>query len=116
MYVGENVGRDAQAKAARKLAADSDKALQWLLSRDNEGTKALISAREFAKKQAEAMKVEGKQKGKEKGKGKEGVMGSGMAATLLERLEAEKRVFLLERGRHGSSAATSASTSASDSR
>ena len=30
LYIGENVGREAQAKAARKLAADSDKALQRL--------------------------------------------------------------------------------------
>ncbi|KAI0711612.1 hypothetical protein C8Q76DRAFT_623679 [Earliella scabrosa] len=65
MYIGENVGREAQAKAARKLAADSDKALQRLLARDKEGTKAVLSAREFAKRKAEEVK-------KEKGKGKEG--------------------------------------------
>ncbi|KAI0718404.1 hypothetical protein C8T65DRAFT_763318 [Cerioporus squamosus] len=72
MYIGETVGREAQAKAARKLAADSDKALQRLLSRDKEGTKALVSAREFAKRKAEAAKEEkGKKgKGKDKGKGK----------------------------------------------
>ncbi|RPD65157.1 hypothetical protein L227DRAFT_590680 [Lentinus tigrinus ALCF2SS1-6] len=72
MYIGETVGREAQAKAARKLAADSDKALQRLLSRDREGTKALVSAREFAKRKAEAAKDQGKRgsKGKVKDKGK----------------------------------------------
>lgn len=53
LYVGETVGRDAQAKAARKLSAvDSEKALQRLLKRDREGTKALVSAREFSKRKA----------------------------------------------------------------
>ncbi|KAI0674033.1 hypothetical protein C8Q78DRAFT_1067200 [Trametes maxima] len=55
LYVGETVGRDAQAKAARKLSAvDSEKMLQQLLKRDKEGTKALASAREFSKRKAEA--------------------------------------------------------------
>lgn len=59
MYVGENVGRDAQAKAARKLSAvDSEKALQRLLKRDREGTKILASAREFSKKQAAELKLQ----------------------------------------------------------
>ncbi|EIW55973.1 uncharacterized protein TRAVEDRAFT_39067 [Trametes versicolor FP-101664 SS1] len=59
MYVGENVGRDAQAKAARKLSAvDSEKALQRLLKRDREGTKILASAREFSKKQAAELNLQ----------------------------------------------------------
>ncbi len=70
MFIGEHVGREAQAKAARKLAADTDKTLQRLLSRDREGTKALVSAREFAKRKAEEAKEEEAKKGKGKGKGK----------------------------------------------
>ena len=65
-YIGESVGREAQAKAARKLAANSDKALQRLLSRDKEGTRALVSAREFAKRKTEAASVEKTKKGKGK--------------------------------------------------
>ncbi|KAI0353346.1 hypothetical protein OH77DRAFT_1483713 [Trametes cingulata] len=62
MYVAETVGRDAQAKAARKLSAvDSEKALQKLLQRDKEGTKALMTAREFSKRKAEESK-DGKKK------------------------------------------------------
>ncbi|KAI0634931.1 hypothetical protein C8Q77DRAFT_1104805 [Trametes polyzona] len=54
LYVNETVGRDAQAKAARKLSAvDSEKALQKLLMRDKEGTKALVTARAFSKRKAE---------------------------------------------------------------
>ncbi|KAI8970623.1 hypothetical protein BD414DRAFT_470405 [Trametes punicea] len=55
LYVAETVGRDAQAKAARKLSAvDTEKALQKLLQRDKEGTKALMTAREFSKREATA--------------------------------------------------------------
>ncbi|OJT02547.1 DNA replication licensing factor mcm10 [Trametes pubescens] len=70
MYVGDNVGRDAQAKAARKLSAvDSEKSLQRLLKRDREGTKILASAREFSKKQAAELKLkEGPAKKKQKRK------------------------------------------------
>ncbi len=70
MYIGEQMGREAQAKAARKLAADSDKALQRLLARDKEGTKAVSSAREFMKRKAQEVKQEGKKAGKTKGKTK----------------------------------------------
>ena len=54
MFVDENLGRNAQAKAARKsLAKDADLALQKLLKRDKEGAKAVAAAREHAKKLAE---------------------------------------------------------------
>ncbi|OCH85041.1 hypothetical protein OBBRIDRAFT_343267 [Obba rivulosa] len=70
LYVSETVGRDAQAKAARKLSSkDTDLALRKLLQRDKEGTKALAKAREFVKhaQQSESGKgVEGKAKGKGK--------------------------------------------------
>ena len=79
MYVNERMGRDAQARAARVVAAkDGDRQLQRLLARDKEGTRALASAREFAKRQAEEAEKErekaaaksAKGKGREKGKGK----------------------------------------------
>ncbi|KAI1798437.1 hypothetical protein LXA43DRAFT_875943 [Ganoderma leucocontextum] len=67
MFIGENVGREAQAKAARKVAsADADKALQRLLSKDKEGTKASTPAPESSKRRAEEIKSEGKGKGKAK--------------------------------------------------
>ncbi|KAH8084898.1 hypothetical protein BXZ70DRAFT_565895 [Cristinia sonorae] len=51
LFVGETMGRDAQAKAARKAAAhDADRALQRLLKGDKEGMKTLVAAREFVKK------------------------------------------------------------------
>ncbi|KAI0763988.1 hypothetical protein BD413DRAFT_198810 [Trametes elegans] len=54
LHLSETIGRDAQAKAARKLSAvDSEKALQQLLKRDKAGTKALMTAREFLKRKAE---------------------------------------------------------------
>ncbi|KAI0658922.1 hypothetical protein C8Q70DRAFT_934038 [Cubamyces menziesii] len=51
----ESVGRDAQAKAARKISVvDSEKALQKLLQRDKE-----VSAREFSKRNAETVAKDG---------------------------------------------------------
>ncbi|KAI0330123.1 hypothetical protein GY45DRAFT_1324208 [Cubamyces sp. BRFM 1775] len=65
LYVAESVGRDAQAKAARKISAvDSEKALQKLLQRDKEGTKALVSAREFSKQNAEIVVKNGSKRQK----------------------------------------------------
>ncbi|CDO73927.1 hypothetical protein BN946_scf185016.g84 [Trametes cinnabarina] len=67
LFVAETVGRDAQAKAARKLSAvDQEKALQKLLARDKEGTRALMTAREWSKRKEQEAK-DGKDKG---GKGK----------------------------------------------
>lgn len=55
MFMGENFGREAQAKAARKVAAaDADKALKRKLMKDKKGAKA------------EEVKPEGKTKGKGK--------------------------------------------------
>lgn len=54
MFVSENMGRDAQAKAARKSSTrDADLELQKLLKRDKEGTKAVAAARDHAKKLSE---------------------------------------------------------------
>ncbi|KAI9068995.1 hypothetical protein FKP32DRAFT_1560581 [Trametes sanguinea] len=67
LYVAESVGRDAQAKAARKLSAvDQEKALQKLLARDKEGTKALMTAREFSKRKEEGLSKDSKGKKKQK--------------------------------------------------
>ena len=65
MYIGESVGREAQARAARKVAAkEADEALRRLLARDKAGTRALASAREFSKKKEEpkGSKAKGKQR------------------------------------------------------
>ena len=65
MYSAENMGREAQAKAVRKVAAaDADKVLEKLLARDKEGTKALSAARAFSKRRADEVKQEGKGKAK----------------------------------------------------
>ncbi|KAI0929551.1 hypothetical protein AcV7_005381 [Taiwanofungus camphoratus] len=51
LFVSESMGRDAQAKASRKISTkDADRALQQLLKRDKEGSKALFSARQFSKR------------------------------------------------------------------
>jgi minichromosome maintenance protein 10 len=46
MYVGETIGREAQAKASRISAKDADRTLKALLERDKEGTRALLKARQ----------------------------------------------------------------------
>ncbi|KAI0764823.1 hypothetical protein C8Q74DRAFT_1206105 [Fomes fomentarius] len=90
MYIGEQMGREAQAKAARKLAADSDKALQRLLARDREGTKAVSSAREFMKRKAQEVKQEGKKAGKTKGKGKSESSASAVSSAGEKNTESEE--------------------------
>ena len=70
LFVNEALGRDAQAKAARKVSAkDADEALKKLLKRDKEGMKAVKAARDFGKRHAE--KEEAKDGKTDKGKGKE---------------------------------------------
>jgi len=46
MYVGETIGREAQAKASRISAKDADRTLKALLEKDKEGTRALVKARQ----------------------------------------------------------------------
>ena len=46
MYVGETIGREAQAKASRVSAKDADRTLKALLEKDKEGTRALFKARQ----------------------------------------------------------------------
>ncbi|KAJ7780353.1 hypothetical protein B0H14DRAFT_3586346 [Mycena olivaceomarginata] len=63
LFVSENIGREGQAKAARKLAAREDaQILKALQGRDAEGMKAVMKAREVGL--AEKEKGEGKQKQK----------------------------------------------------
>jgi len=50
LFVNETVGREAQARAARKAnSRDTDAALKRLFARDREGMKAVQEARKFAK-------------------------------------------------------------------
>lgn len=57
MFLKEKVGREAQARAARRTnSRDTDVALKRLLARDKEGMKAVQEARKFA------MKAKGKEK------------------------------------------------------
>lgn len=68
MFIGENYGREAQAKAARKVAsADADKALKRLLSKDKKGGKASTPPESSKRRgRAEEVKLEVKGKGKAK--------------------------------------------------
>ncbi|KAI9508056.1 hypothetical protein F5148DRAFT_1199727 [Russula earlei] len=51
LFVNESVGREAQARAARRAGSrDTDMALRRLLARDKEGMKAVREAYKFAKK------------------------------------------------------------------
>ena len=51
MFLKEKVGREAQARAARKANShDTDVTLKRLLARDKEGMRAVQEARKFAKK------------------------------------------------------------------
>lgn len=72
LFVSESLGRDAQAKAARKVAAkDADRALQNLLRRDREGTRAVKAARDFGKKLESKSKNEKASSIQQDSKGKE---------------------------------------------
>ncbi|KAH9923896.1 uncharacterized protein B0H18DRAFT_1120236 [Fomitopsis serialis] len=63
LFLSESMGRDAQAKASRKASTlEADRALQQLLKRDKAGSKAVATAREFAKKQTQKVKKEEKEK------------------------------------------------------
>jgi minichromosome maintenance protein 10 len=69
IYATENLGREGQAKAKRKLSGkDADRALKGLLERDKEGMKAVIKAREAGK--VKVVDHEGSGKTDKKGKGK----------------------------------------------
>ncbi|THH12507.1 hypothetical protein EW146_g7635 [Bondarzewia mesenterica] len=58
LFVGESLGRDAQAKAQRKATLrETDNTLKKLLERDREGMKAVTKAREYAEKMKEQGKV-----------------------------------------------------------
>ncbi|KAL4077770.1 hypothetical protein J3A83DRAFT_4356667 [Scleroderma citrinum] len=54
LFVSERLGREAQAKAQRRLEKNADRELKVLLDRDKEGMKAVTKAREFAAQKAKA--------------------------------------------------------------
>lgn len=64
LYVGETVGRAAQARAARATAKDADRALQKLLQRDKDGMKYVLTARDYEKKRSQKEREEDSRKGK----------------------------------------------------
>lgn len=76
LFVTENIGREGQAKAARKMSKrTADRALMSLLERDKEGMKPVMKAREVGKKESGArgkLDIKGKVKGKDQeGKARE---------------------------------------------
>ena len=56
MYVGETIGREAQAKASRISAKEADRTLKALLEKDKEGTRALIKARQASDRRKDTTK------------------------------------------------------------
>ncbi|KAI0346481.1 hypothetical protein BDW22DRAFT_1322999 [Trametopsis cervina] len=99
LFIGENMGRDAQAKAARKTAAkDADLALQKLLRNDKTGTKAVAAAREHNKKMAE--KAEREKAEQKKSKKSDG----GDSTTQRKTLSQEGNTEVLEMGKSAYSA------------
>jgi minichromosome maintenance protein 10 len=80
MHIAENMGREGQAKARRKmLSRDTDRALKALFDRDRDGMQAVVKAREAGHAQ-KAEKREGSSKGKGKGKAKEGEVSTSKTA------------------------------------
>ena len=72
LFLNETVGREAQARAARKAGSrDVDKTLKRLLARDKEGMKAVQEARAFAKKMRSQQSAETKPSGGAKRKQKD---------------------------------------------
>ncbi|TFY74897.1 hypothetical protein EWM64_g9115 [Hericium alpestre] len=71
LYVGENLGREAQARAQRKGKGDDDRALKMLLQRDKEGMMAVEKARQYAEKMKAKEREEAAGMGKGKGKAKQ---------------------------------------------
>jgi minichromosome maintenance protein 10 len=72
MFVGESLGREVQAKAARKMAGrETEKALSQLLMRDKEGMQAVVKAREAALKNKEKASGKRNENTAQKGKRKE---------------------------------------------
>jgi minichromosome maintenance protein 10 len=60
MFLKESLGREAQARAARRTNShDTDVALKRLLTRDKEGMRAVQEARRFAKKAKKRQRVAG---------------------------------------------------------
>ncbi|KAA1474170.1 hypothetical protein DENSPDRAFT_803680 [Dentipellis sp. KUC8613] len=98
MFIGENMGREAQARAQRKAnGVDTDRALKRLLERDKEGMRAVEKAREYAalmkekeKEKSGGSRAKDARKRKEKGKGKEKEQDSKAGATVADAGEANQ--------------------------
>ncbi|KAG6866330.1 hypothetical protein C0991_005797 [Blastosporella zonata] len=73
LFATENIGREGQAKAARKMSKKAaDRALVSLLERDKEGMKAVMKAREVGQRETDASSGSKDTKGKGKGKDPKG--------------------------------------------
>jgi len=72
LFVSEKLGREAQAKAQRRLEKNADRELKALLDRDKEGMKAVTKAREFVQKAKASAETSGGKldKGKQKASSK----------------------------------------------
>ncbi|PCH37100.1 hypothetical protein WOLCODRAFT_83678 [Wolfiporia cocos MD-104 SS10] len=98
LFVSENMGRDAQAKASRKTAGrDADRALQRLLENDRKGSKALVAAREFGRVK-EGRGKEKQKAGKEKEGAKENESDEGETETKKPRKSAYSAELIKQLG------------------
>ncbi|KAG2039070.1 hypothetical protein BDR03DRAFT_991944 [Suillus americanus] len=87
MFVAENMGREGQARAKRKLIRDADRELKRLLERDKEGMRAVTKAREIgtltAKRSSDGAKDKKSAKLKEKARDSDDISESDAPQTTL---------------------------------
>ncbi|KAG1829327.1 hypothetical protein EV424DRAFT_1316891 [Suillus variegatus] len=85
MFVAENMGREGQARAKRKLMQDADRELKGLLERDKEGMRAVAKAREIgatrAKQTSDSAKDKKSSKWKQAARDLDGISESDDAET-----------------------------------
>lgn len=80
VHATENIGREGQAKAKRKMSGkDGDRALMNLLERDKEGMKAVMKAREVGKPEGSNRNGKTGSKGKTERQGGQSVSEDGTA-------------------------------------
>jgi minichromosome maintenance protein 10 len=92
LSVSETMGREGQARAARKV--DTDRALMALLERDKDGMKAVVKAREFGSS-GNSTKKSGANRGASSSKEKEKISASSSTDTTApkERSTVGSRAF-----------------------
>lgn len=87
MFVAENMGREGQARAKRKLIQDADRELKSLLERDKEGMHVVTKAREIgtmmAKRTTDGAKDKKSAKLKQKAIDSDGISESSTSQTKL---------------------------------